>query len=394
MAGGSAILAIKIIADAADATAGLAKTGEGIDGLDNKSKGLMGSLGGVTGMLGPAALAGAAVAATVVIADLTKAAAEDRAEQEKLITAYGNVGIGLDEATAATERAIDAGAEKAFSDSEVRSGLTSLITATGNAEEANLLLAQAQDIARAAGVPLEKAADAVAKAHVGQDAALRKLFPGMEKQKNAADTLTEATKLSAGAADDYATSAEGMSKKGSDAFGELGEEIGGAFLPIMDELLPLIGPIVDLISELIKAVLPLLKPAVKLAVEGIKLLINVLKTVMEWIGKIIDGVKGVIDWFGQMIDIANGAVKGVQDAIDAVNPFNATAPPPAAPAVAGLLGARAFGARSAGGMGGGTIVNVNVSSADPEQVVRAIRRWAGANGGSSPFNRALDRSVM
>ena len=213
MAAGSAILAIKIIADATNAVDGLTKTSDSIDGLDGKSKGLMGSLGGVAGALGPAALAGAAVGAAVVIADLTKAAAEDRAEQEKLMTAYQNVGIGIEEATAATELAIDAGAEKAFSDSEVREGLTSLITATGDADEANRLLAQAQDIARAAGVPLSQAADAVAKATAGQDAALRKLFPGMAKQESAADTLTEATKLSAGAADDYATSAEGMARK-------------------------------------------------------------------------------------------------------------------------------------------------------------------------------------
>ena len=125
MAGGSAILAIKIIADATDAVGGLGKTGEAIDGLDGKSKGLMGSIGGVAGALGPLALAGAAAGAVVVIADLTKAAEEDRAEQEKLITTYGNLGIGLDEATAATQRAIDAGADKAFSDSEVRAGLAS-----------------------------------------------------------------------------------------------------------------------------------------------------------------------------------------------------------------------------------------------------------------------------
>jgi hypothetical protein len=390
---GSAILAIKIIADATDAVGGLAKTGEGIDGLDGKSKGLMGSLGGVTSMLGPAALAGAAVGAAVVIADLTKAAAEDRAEQEKLITTYGNVGIGVDEATAATQRAIDAGADKAFSDSEVREGLDGLIRATGDADEANDLLAAAMDIARQAGVPLAQAADAVAKAHGpdGVDGALRKLLPGMGKQATAADTITEATRLSQGAADDYAKSAEGMSKKGQDAFGELGEEIGGAFLPIMDELLPLIGPIVELLGELIKAVLPLIKPAVKIAVEGVKLLIDALKLVMEWVGKVIDGVKKVIDWVGQMIDIAVNAKNQVEGALDQITPWSVVPPVPPAPVVAGFAGR---GARAIGPPPGGvTNVNVNVTSADPGEVMRAVRRWARSNGGSGPFTRGLDRST-
>ena len=390
MAGGSAILAIKIIADASDAVGGLNKTGESIDGLDGKSKGLMGSLGGTgVAMLG---VAGAAVGAAVVIADLTNAAAEDRAEQEKLISAYERMGISVEEATAATEAAIEAGAAKAFSDSEVRAGLNSLITATGDADEANRLLAIAFDVSAKTGVSLEQASDAVAKAHAGQDAALRKLFPGMEKQKNAADTLAEATKLSAGAADEYAASSEGMGKKGSQAFDELTETIGAVFLPIMDEVVPALLPIIQLLGELIKGLLPLLKPIIMIAVGALKILIDILMKVIGFLNDVVAAVKGVIDWIGQMVNIAQGAVKGVQDAIDAVNPFS-VAPPAVAPApvVAGF-GRRS--ARATGPVGGGsTIVNVNVTSADPGEVMRAIRRWSRSNGGSGPFTRGLDRST-
>ena len=128
----------------------------------------------------PAAAAGVMVADALI--DMTKAAAADRDEQEKLNLLYQNATGVTTDYNAAIDTAIAAGAEKAFSDSEVRAGLEGLITTTGNADEANALLAQSMDIARAAGVPLEQAADAVAKAHQGQDAALRKLFPGMEKQ--------------------------------------------------------------------------------------------------------------------------------------------------------------------------------------------------------------------
>ena len=39
-----------------------------------------------------------------------------------------------------------------------------------------------------------------------------------------------------------------------------------------------------------------------------------------------------------------------------------------------------------------TNVTIN-TSADPEAVVRALRRWAGNNGGSGTFIRALDRAA-
>ena len=329
-----------------------------------------------------AAIGAAAVGVAVAIGEMTASAAADRAEQEKLITTYGNLGIGLEEATAATEAAIAAGAEKAFSDSEIRAGLESLITATGNAADANAALGPTLDIARAAGVSAEVAADAYSKALAGNDAALRKLFPGMTKQATAADTITEATKLSKGAADDYATSAEGMGKRGSDAFGELSETIGGAFLPIMDEIVPALIPILQMLGELIKELLPLLKPVIGLIVEAIKIFIGVLKTL---IGVISD----VLGFVGDM-------VKKIQDAANFIgsvdlNPF--ALPGGGGEAAAGYGYGRSGRAGRDGGGGGGTSVTVNVQSADPTEVVRAIRRWARANGGSGPFTRGLDRST-
>ena len=82
------------------------------------------------------------------------------------------------------------------------------------------------------------AADAVAKAHAGQDGALRKLMPGLEKGATAADTLAAATAGAAGQADKYADSAQGLQERGADAFSEVGETIGSVFLPVIKELLP------------------------------------------------------------------------------------------------------------------------------------------------------------
>ena len=380
-------LTVLVQADTSGLDSALGKSSGGFEVFGQKVNAGMALAGG-------AVVAGAAVA-VAAIADWTNAAAEDRAEQEKLVSAYERLGISQDAATAAIDRAIEAGAAKAYSDSEVRAGLDALITATGDADKANELLAIAMDVAAKTGVPLEQASNAIAKAHAGQDAALRKLFPGMEKQKNAADTLTEATRLSTGAADEYAASSEGMGKKGSQAFDEMTEALGSAFLPILDELLPALIPIITILGELIKELVPALKPAIMLAVQGLRIFIDVLMTVLGWVRQVIDAVKSVINWVGQMVDMAQNAVGQVQGAIDAINPFGAPGGPGGAP-VTGMaeLGATAFGAAPrAATAGGGPTVNVHVQSADPEQVVRALRRWAAGNGGANTLLRSMNRQT-
>ena len=107
----------------------------------------------------------------------------------------------------------------------------SLVTATGDVTLATADLSAAQDIARFANIEyLATAADAVAKAHAGQDGALRKLMPGLEKGATAADTLAAATAGAASQADKYADSAPALPERGADAFSEVGETIETVFL--------------------------------------------------------------------------------------------------------------------------------------------------------------------
>ena len=64
-------------------------------------------------------------------------------------------------------------------------------------------------------------------------------------------------------------------------------------------------------------------------------------------------------------------------------PFSLMAPAPAGASTRSGRSARAAGA-----------VNVTINtSADPAAVVRALRRWAGNNGGSGTFLRGLDRAA-
>lgn len=360
------------------------KVGADVTGLMGAFQAAAGGAGSLTDTLkatvasmSPVGAAGVAVADALV--GMTNAAAEDRAEQEKLNLVYEQAGATTGNYTAAIEEAIQTGKERAFSDSEVRSGLQSLVVATGDAQEANKLLINAMDLARFSGASLEDASKALAKAHEGNTGALAKLVPGLDKSKTKTDQIAQAMELASGQADLFAASTEGVQKKGSDAFSELSETIGSAFLPVLDAIMPLMGPIVEIIGELISAVLPLLKPAIMIVVGALKIFLDVLKT-------LIGVIKEVMRFIGDLVQKAQDAVNFV-GSID-LNPFSAI----------GLEGGaqgrgRGRSARSAGGGGGGPNVTVNVQSADPTEVVRAIRRWSRNNGGSGPFTRGLDRST-
>lgn len=310
------------------------------------------------------------VAAADALIGMTNAAAEDRAEQEKLALVYDNAIMGMGDYTEQINAAIKAGADKAFSDSEVREGLTSLVAATGNAEEANVLLADAMDLARYANVPLAQASDALAKAHQGQTGALVKLVPGVAKYKDVTAQTEEALRLAAGASDVFADSSEGMQKKAGDAFGEIQEQIGSAFLPIIDALLPALLPFVELLGELISAVLPLLKPAIDIVVAALKILIEVLKA-------IIDGIKQVMAFIGDLIGKFQNAASAISS-ID-LNPFAAGGGGGGTPEMAGY----SRSGRSSGVAQQGS-TTVHIYGGDAWRTERAVRRgfqgWTSSAG--------------
>ena len=144
--------------------------------------------------------------------------------------------------------------------------------------------------------------------------------------------------------------------------------------------MPMMTPIIDILSELITAILPLLKPAISIVVGALKIFLGVLQT-------IIGVIKEVVGWIQKMIDIANNAASTVTGAIDDITPWTATGGAPESQM--GKSGRAAGVGRGSGGAN----VTVNVQSADPTEVMRAIRRWSRNNGGSGPFNRGLDRST-
>jgi len=338
------------------------------------------SAGGETKDFGSSALgaaakvsvvAGAALAAGAAMYGMAKAAAADKAEQAKLEQAITAAGAATAQSTQQVEDAIAAGQAKAFSDSETRAGLQSLVTATKDVGVATDLLTQAQDLARFAGVDLETASDAVAKAYAGQDGALRKLVPGLEKGATASDTLANATKMAAGQADIYANSAEGMEAKAGDAFGELTETIGEVFLPVLDAVLPIVIQLIQLFGQLVKAVLPLLVPILKLIGKYLGFLANILSTVVGWLIKFIEWVTKGISMIG--------------DFLAKINPFkDISLPSLPFTSAASVSGLQAGTQAVSGSSGGGVQINIyGDPSVIEAKVTKALRDYARRNGKGS-----------
>lgn len=342
----------------------------------------LGSAGGEVSDFGSSALgtaakvsivAGVAVTAAAAIGAMTKAAADDRAEQQKLEAAISAAGAATATSTAQVEAAIAAGQDRAFTDSETREGLQSLVTATHDVGEATNLLAQAQDIARFAGVDLATASDAVAKAYAGNDKALRSLVPGMEKGATTMDTLSNASKMAAGQADIYAKSADGMNARAGDAFGELSETIGEVFLPVLDAVLPVVIQMIKLFGQLIKAVLPLLVPILKVVGQVLAEMGRMLSVVVGWIIKLVNWLTTAIGKLG--------------DFIDSVNPFKGITLPSLPFSMAQTTGGLSASTYATGGGGGGGVI-FNIYG-DPSvieaKVTKALRDYARRNGVGSVF---------
>ena len=353
-------LVVEIIGDAS-------KLGKELDKSEGSVNSWAGGIGGAAVKV--AAIAGVASIAAVAIASMTDAAVEDQAEQARLEATLKAAGVATGNYTAKVEDAIAAGQERAFTDTQTREALASLVTATGDLDAATSELAAAQDIARFANVDLATAADAVAKAHAGQDGALRKLMPGLAKGASATDTLAEATALAAGQADTYAGSAKGMQDRAGDAFSELGETIGSAFIPVIEELLPAILPFIAALGKLIQAVLPILIP--------------LLRVVAQVLGAVATAIAKVVDWLAGLIKKLGDAIGTVGRFLDSINPLKGLSLPSlpfTTTATAGASsGPTVNPTTSSGGSGGSDVTLILDGEVFGRAVLRANRTYARRN---------------
>jgi hypothetical protein len=225
----SAILAVKILADAKQAQKGMAdaerSTAKWSAGLKKAA------LGAAVGI--------AAVGAGALSA--AKAAAEDAHSQAMLRKALRNTTRATDKQVAATENWItNIELATGVTDDELRPALATLVRSTKNVTKAQSAMGLALNISAGTGKDVGSVAAALAKAYGGNVTALGKLVPGLDKavlkSKDMGKITDELTRLFKGSAATAATTAEGNWKRLTVALQETKESIGAALLPVLTTL--------------------------------------------------------------------------------------------------------------------------------------------------------------
>ena len=227
---------------AKDAASGAIK---GVDramgGLKSTGGGLTGILGGLGGALTSLPVIIGAGGVTAAIIGMTKAAADDEAAQKRLLAAAQANVPGWNGYSGALDTAIKKSQDLGFTDDEARDSLVRLVTSTKDVDEATRLNAAAMDLARLKGIPLADAANIIGKVHDGNVGILSRYGIEVAKGSDATAALAAIQAAASGQAETYgSTTAGGMDRLGI-AVGELGEQVGTLFLPVMQGVVSLLN---------------------------------------------------------------------------------------------------------------------------------------------------------
>ena len=245
MAGKTAILTLKILADAKDA----------VKGLNDSSTAAGKFQSGVKSAAIPAAAALAGLAAAGL--DAASAAAEDAAAADQLALALRNNAGASDEAIANTEKWITKTSKAAaVADDELRPALGTLVRATGDVETSQDALGVALDVSAATGKDVGSVSDALAKAYAGQTTSLKRLVPGLDDAVIASgdmNAIMDELARTTGARHCRDRCGEGAAGKKWRSMkiqmGEAKEAVGGALLPVMSKLADMLQEVAGFIQE-------------------------------------------------------------------------------------------------------------------------------------------------
>lgn len=239
---GSAILAVRIIADASKARAELDKTG--------KATSKFGS--GLNKAAGVAAVGMGALAAFTIGG--VKAASEDAQAQVILANTLKKSAGASDDAVAATEDWIaKTSLASGVADDQLRPALASLVRATGDTATAQDALSSALDISAATGKDVETVSAALAKGYAGNTKGLAKLGLGIDKATLAggdmSKIMSEIQGKVGGASAAAADTAAGKFQRMKVAIAETQESLGSALVPALGVLLGVLQPILAVLSQ-------------------------------------------------------------------------------------------------------------------------------------------------
>jgi len=312
MATGNRTLKLSILADVDDLKKKLGEADKAVE--DNSSKI---SEFGKKAAAAFAVVAAAAVAYSTKLAiDGVKAAIEDEQAQLRLAAALKTATGATEDQIKATETMIlQTSLATGVSDSELRPALQRLAVSTKSTEEAQKLLSLALDVSKGSGRDLESVANALAKAHDGQETALGRLGIGLSaaelKTMSFTDIQRKLSDLYGGAASQNAETFQGKMDRLKVGFDEAKEALGVALLPQVERF----------IGFLNETGIPTLNAFIA-GLTGDQGLSNSLQESQkgaESFGKAIASVAGIISGFitfireaiGLLVELANQAIRVV-----------------------------------------------------------------------------------
>jgi hypothetical protein len=280
-----------------------------LHGSLNRVHGAAGRLGGALRTLtkvGVLALAAGALAVIAALGGATKAAAAEAVGIARLQTALKANVKGYKGNSVAIEKLIEKREALGFADDAQRDSLTFLVTKYKSVEKAQKVQAVAMDVARLKGISLTNATALVSRAMDGNAKALKQLGIVLPKTATEQDRLTAVQKKAAGQAEAYGKTAAGAQEAFGIALGDVIEDIGQGFMPVMTaaftwlrtDALPAIRSVIGAIS--------------KWAAENRPLIDQIRNTLVKVIGWVADKVQMVVKWIGRVV----GAITSNKDAMN------------------------------------------------------------------------------
>jgi len=384
MATGNRTLKLSILADVDDLKKKLGEADKAVE--DNSSK---------ISEFGKKAAAAFAVAAAAAVAygtklaiDGVKAAIEDEQAQLRLAAALKTATGATEDQIKATETMIlKTSLATGVSDSELRPALQRLAVSTKSTEEAQKLLSLALDVSKGSGRDLESVANALAKAHDGQETALGRLGIGLSaaelKTMSFTDIQRKLSDLYGGAASENAETFQGKMDRLKVGFDEAKEALGVALLPQIERF----------IGFLNESGIPALNAFIAglTGDQGLSASLKESQKGAESFGKAIASVAGIISGFitfvreaiGLLVEFANQAIR----VVNLIKPGADIGYIPNPSKTTGMLGSTPSVPSSnfTYGAGNPTVINnISVQAIDSEGAARSVAKV---------LNQSASRSV-
>ena len=284
-------LNVKVNIDASGVQAGVSKATAGLNQISASSKGLTSNLSSLKttmlGVFGGNLITNAVFMLGRELNKMKQEAIDVQTQTERLNVALTNIGITSKDAQQGVFAVADSYYQLAFEASDAVGAMARLVSATGDTDQANKLLALSADFARDRHISLNDAATALARATTGNMKAFTQygitIDKTLPKNQAIAKAFDELNAKIGGQAQAYLKTFAGQWDLMKEKFDNIAQQLGKVLLPIFSLLVKGFGTLADYISNNSTALgvfLGILVPTL-LAIKAMQTTLIVARVVMQ-----------------------------------------------------------------------------------------------------------------